>query len=77
MQIFENCIQSSVHQCMYKNAMNPKTSIPSNNAWCDRRSKSKQFTSGLSNYSKEVQLSGSFCKPVRSMTLSRGLTFKS
>lgn len=43
MQIFENCIQSSVHQCMYKNAMNPKTSIPSNNAWCDRRSKSKQI----------------------------------
>lgn len=79
MQIFESCIQSWVHQCMYKNAMDPKTGLlvfPTMHGVIDDQRVNK-IPSGLSNYSKEVQLSVSFCKPMRSMNLSRGLTFKS
>lgn len=64
-QIFKHYIQSSVHICMNIHAMNPKVGLPPTTIQplqCVRRSKSEQIyqTSGLSNYTEEVQLSWSF-----------------
>lgn len=56
---FKHCIQSSVHICMNIHAMNPKVGLPPTTIQPLQCEQIYQ-TSGLSNYTEEVQLSGSF-----------------
>lgn len=58
-QIFKHYIQSSVHICMNIHAMNPKVGLPPTTTQPLQCEQIYQ-TSGLSNYTEEVQLSGSF-----------------